>query len=59
MGIIFDFDDEPRKMQLGRRIVFSKLDFIVDWFGTCASRSPSRPNGGRSSRFRSMLSPPD
>ena len=40
MGIIFDFDDEPRKMQPGRRIVFSKLDFIVDLFGDLRLREP-------------------
>ena len=33
MGIIFDFGDELEKMQLGTRIVFSKLDFITNWFG--------------------------
>ena len=32
MGIIIDFGDEPEKMQPGTRIVFSKLDFIVDQF---------------------------
>jgi hypothetical protein len=26
MGIIFDFGDEPKKMQPDTRIVFSKLD---------------------------------
>jgi hypothetical protein len=33
MGIVFDFGVEPEKMQLGTKIVFSKLDFIADQFG--------------------------
>jgi hypothetical protein len=40
MGIVFDFDDEPRKMKPGTRIVFSKLDFIVDRFGDLRLREP-------------------
>jgi hypothetical protein len=32
MGIVFDFGDEPEKMQLGTRIVFGKLDFISNRF---------------------------
>jgi len=30
MGIIFNFDDTVEKMQLGLRITFSDLDFIID-----------------------------
>jgi hypothetical protein len=33
MGIVFDFGDEPKKTQLGTRIVFGKLDFIANQFG--------------------------
>jgi hypothetical protein len=32
MGIIFDFINEPKKMQPGTRIIFGKLDFIADRF---------------------------
>jgi hypothetical protein len=30
MGIIFNFDDELEKMQLGLRIAFGKLRFITN-----------------------------
>jgi hypothetical protein len=30
MGIVFDFDDEPKRMWLGTRIIFGKLNFITD-----------------------------
>ena len=32
MGIVFNFGDKPEKMRPGMRIVFDKLDFIVDQF---------------------------
>jgi hypothetical protein len=40
MGIIFDFGDEPEKMQPGTRIIFNKLDFIADRFGDLRSQEP-------------------
>jgi hypothetical protein len=40
MGIVFDFGDEPDKMQSGMRIVFVKLDFIVDRFGDLHLQEP-------------------
>ena len=33
IGIIFDLGDKLEKMQPSTRIVFSKLDFITNWFG--------------------------
>jgi hypothetical protein len=33
MGIIFDFSDELERMWPGTRIIFGKLNFIVDRFG--------------------------
>jgi len=40
MGIIFDFGDEPEKMQPDMRIVFGKLDFIANRFGDLRLREP-------------------
>jgi hypothetical protein len=40
MRIVFDFGDEPEKMQPGMRIVFGKLDFIVDRFGDLRLQEP-------------------
>ena len=40
MGIVFDFSNEPEKMEPGTRIVFGKLDFIVDRFGDLRLQEP-------------------
>ena len=40
MGIIFDFGDEPEKMQPGARIIFGKLDFIADRFRDLRLQQP-------------------
>ena len=40
MGIVFDFGDEPEKMQMGTRIIFGKLDFIADRFGDQRLQEP-------------------
>ena len=40
MGIVFNFGDEPEKMQPDMRIVFGKLDFIANRFGDLRLREP-------------------
>jgi hypothetical protein len=40
MGIVFDFGDEPEKMQPGMRIVFGNLDFIAEQFGDLRLQEP-------------------
>jgi hypothetical protein len=59
MGIVFDFGDEPKKMQLGTRIVFGNLDFIANRFGDLCLWEPEPTEQRSSSRSRSVLSPPD
>jgi hypothetical protein len=44
MGIIFNFDDEPEKMQLGEKITFGRLDFITNQFGDQHLQEPE-PTG--------------
>ena len=43
IGIIFNFDDARKKMQLGRRISFDDLDFITDWFKNLQLKEPEPP----------------
>jgi hypothetical protein len=33
MGLIFKFDDNVERMQLGKKITFGNLDFIADQLG--------------------------
>ena len=40
MGIVFDFSNEPEKMEPGMRIVFGKLDFIADRFRDLRLQEP-------------------
>jgi hypothetical protein len=37
---MFNFSDEPEKMQLGMRIAFGKLDFIDDRFWDMCLQEP-------------------
>ena len=39
-GIVFDFSDEPEKMQPGTTIIFSKLDFNADRFEDLRLQEP-------------------
>jgi hypothetical protein len=40
MEIIFNFGDEPTKMQPSTRIIFGKLDFITNRFRDLQLREP-------------------
>jgi hypothetical protein len=40
MGIVFNFGDKLEKMQPGKKITFSKLDFITDRFGDLHLQEP-------------------
>jgi hypothetical protein len=40
MGIVFNFGNEPEKMQSGEKITFGKLDFIADRFGDLRLQEP-------------------
>jgi hypothetical protein len=42
LGIVFNFSDEPKKMQPDEKITFGKLDFIADRFGDLRLQEPER-----------------
>ena len=49
MGVIFNFGDELERVQLGKKIIFGKLDFITDQFGDLCLQEPEPTEEGKQS----------
>jgi len=41
MGVIFNFGDEPKEVQPGKKITLGKLNFIADQFGDLCLQEPA------------------
>ena len=47
MGVIFNFGEELEEEQLGKKITFSKLDFITNQFGDLCLQEPEPTKEGK------------